>query len=38
MMREFRERRDVVNELNDTELIKRYRLDYAGIVFLTDLV
>lgn len=36
--REFRERRDVLNELSDTELIKRYRLDRAGIVFLTDLV
>lgn len=36
--REFRERIDVLNELSDTELIRRYRLDRAGIVFVTDLV
>ena len=30
--REFRERRDVLNQFSDTELIKRYRLDREGIV------
>ena len=33
----FKER-DVLNELSDRELIKRYRLDRAGIVFVTNLV
>lgn len=36
--REFHERRDVLHDLSDEELIKRYRLDRAGIVFVTDLV
>lgn len=36
--RQFSERRDVLNDLSDAELIKRYRLDRAGIVFVTDLV
>lgn len=27
-----------LNTLSDSELIKRYRLDGAGIVFVTDLV
>ena len=36
--RTFRERRDVLTELSDSELIKRYRLDRAGIVQVTDLV
>ncbi|KAK3865839.1 hypothetical protein Pcinc_028583 [Petrolisthes cinctipes] len=36
--RVFRERRDVLNELSDNELIKRYILDREGIVFVTDLV
>ncbi|KAK3882774.1 hypothetical protein Pcinc_012853 [Petrolisthes cinctipes] len=34
----FRERKDVLNELSDNELIKRYRLDREGIIFVTDLV
>ncbi|KAK3886761.1 hypothetical protein Pcinc_009081 [Petrolisthes cinctipes] len=36
--RVFRERNDVLNELSDNELIKRYRLDREGIIFVTDLV
>ena len=36
--RVFRDRKDVLIELSDRELIKRYRLDRAGIVFVTDLV
>ena len=36
--REFRRRRDVLNDLDDMELIKRYRLDREGIVYVTDLV
>ena len=36
--RTFRPRRDVLNELDDSELIKRYRLDRAGIIYVTDLV
>ena len=36
--RNFRARRDVLEELSDEELIKRYRLDRAGILFVTDLV
>ena len=31
-------RKDVLNELNDAELVKRYRLDRAAIIFVTDLV
>ncbi|XP_045106664.1 putative nuclease HARBI1 [Portunus trituberculatus] len=34
----FRDRKDVLNKLSDRELIKRYRLDRAGIVFVTILV
>lgn len=36
--RNFSARKDVLNELSDAELIKRYRLDRAGILFVTDLV
>ena len=36
--RTFRERRDVLQELSDSELIRRYRLDSAGILFVTDLI
>ena len=36
--RHFRARRDVLNELSDAELVKRYRLDRQGILFVTDLV
>ena len=31
-------RRDVLNELSDAELIKRYRLDKNGILYVTNLV
>lgn len=31
-------RRDVLNEFSDAELVKRYRLDREGILFVTDLV
>ncbi|MPD04907.1 hypothetical protein E2C01_100619 [Portunus trituberculatus] len=31
-------RRDVLHELNDAELIKRYRLDGEGILFVTNFV
>ena len=34
----FRERKDVLHELTDAELIRRYRLDREGIIFVTDLV
>lgn len=37
-LRTFRPRKDVLNDLSDHELIRRYRLDRAGIVFVTDLV
>ncbi|XP_050700193.1 putative nuclease HARBI1 [Eriocheir sinensis] len=37
-LRTFRARRDVLDELPDPELIKRYRLDRAGILFVADLV
>ncbi|KAK3873579.1 hypothetical protein Pcinc_021422 [Petrolisthes cinctipes] len=36
--RTFCDRKDVLNELNDAELIKRYRLDREGILFVTNLV
>lgn len=37
-LRTFRPRRNVLDELPDAELLKRYRLDRAGILFVTDLV
>ena len=36
--RTFHERKNVLNELDDHELIKKYRQDRAGIVFVTDLL
>ena len=36
--RHFRERRDILHELSDAELIKRYRLDHEGILYVTNLV
>ena len=36
--RVFRERRDILNDFSGAELIKRYRLDREGIMFVTDLV
>ncbi|XP_063881593.1 putative nuclease HARBI1 [Scylla paramamosain] len=36
--RTFRERRDVLQEYNDHQLIERFRLDRASILYLTDLV
>ena len=38
LVRNFRERRNVLDDLSDAELIKRYRLDHAGIMFVTDLM
>ena len=31
-------RRDILQTLDDSELVKRYRLDRAGILFVVDLV
>ncbi|XP_045104413.1 uncharacterized protein LOC123499946 [Portunus trituberculatus] len=36
--RSFRERKDVLNKLDDHELVKRYWQDPAGIIFVTNLV
>lgn len=36
--RVYRQRRDFFNEYNDAELIKRFRLDRAGIIAVTNLV
>ena len=36
--RVFRDRRDVLGEYSDSELLERYRFDRAGILFITDLV
>lgn len=36
--RHFRPRRDISNEYDDGDLIKRFRLDRAGIIAVTDLV
>ncbi|XP_063889741.1 putative nuclease HARBI1 [Scylla paramamosain] len=36
--RTFRPRRDIFEGYNDAELIKRFRLDHAGIVTMADLV
>lgn len=36
--RNSRPRRDVLGELSDAELMKRYRFDREGILFVTDLV
>lgn len=38
LLRNIHARRDVLRELSDEELIKRYRLNRAGILFVTDLV
>ena len=34
----FRERRDVLHDIDDAEPLKRYRLDQEGILFVTELV
>ena len=34
----YRPRKDVLGSLSDCELLKRYRLDRAGILYVTDLV
>lgn len=34
----FRERRDVLKTFNNADLIKRYGLDWDGILYVTDLV
>ena len=36
--RNYRARRDVLHEYSDSELIKRFRLDREGILFVTNLV
>lgn len=36
--RHYRQRRDIFNEYSDSELVKRFRLDRAGIIAVTDLV
>ena len=36
--RHFRPRKDALNDLTNEELIRRYRLDREGILFVTDLV
>ena len=36
--RNYRTRRDVLHECSDSELIKRFRLDREGILFVTNLV
>lgn len=36
--RTFWPRRNVLEELNDAELIKRYRLDREGIMFVVDML
>lgn len=37
-VRHYFERKDVLNIYNDAELVKRYRLDRAGILLVTDMV
>ncbi|KAK3868984.1 hypothetical protein Pcinc_025667 [Petrolisthes cinctipes] len=37
-VRNYRPRRNVLEELDDTDLIKRYRLDREGIEFVTDML
>ena len=34
----YQPRNNVVNMYSDAELIKRYRLDRAGIIYITELV
>ena len=34
----FRERRDVLHDIDDAELLKRYHLNQEGILFVTELV
>ena len=36
--RVYRQRRDIFNEYNDDELIKRFRMNRAGIITVADLV
>ncbi len=35
-LRTFQERKNVLELYDDRELIKRYRLDHQGILFVTD--
>ena len=37
-MADGRGRRDILQTLDDSELMKRYRLDRAGIMFVVDLI
>ena len=36
--RSFRERRDVLHDIDDAELLKHYHLNHEGIMFVTELV
>ena len=36
--RVYSERKDILNIYNDAELVKRYKLDRAGILLVTDFV
>ena len=36
--RTFRQRRDIFRDYSDDQLVKRFRLDRAGIIAVTDLV
>ena len=38
LMRTYNPRKDILNTLSDSELVKRYRLDQAGVLYVTDLV
>ena len=38
LLKTYKPRKDVINTLNDSELVKRYRLDRAGVLYVTDLV
>ena len=37
-LKNYRPRKDVLHDLSDSELIKRHRLDRAGVIFVMDLV
>ena len=37
-MADRRGRRDILQTLDDSELMKHYRLDHAGIMFVVDLI
>ena len=37
-LKHYKPRKDVLGTMNDSEIMKRYRLDRAGVIFVTDLV